>query len=272
MKTIFSLILGVLLVAGIALALAPPTIFETVDSEGKSLGDLDWRDLERWGELVYYLRLQTGNPDSLLVLDAGSGRGNFIPRIKKNLESLSFTNVEVHGLDNFMWVRNFMHKVADNVDDYEQGVKAMRKKTLDDLTGYTIYETDIASAHTLIKLRFDMVFINAPYPFLSITDKRWVKGALKLLKDNGILFMRFHKGETSLSRVNWMREVVQEMGYEITMRNTEGIFAEGDFPLDSQWTWIIKKKFWYDEQVTGHSLGFDFADSVFNMKAIERSA
>ena len=92
---------------------------------------------------------------------------------------------------------------------------------------------------------------------------------MKLLKDNGMLFIRFHWKETDMDRIDWVRELVQKADYQVMMRNTSGLLPQGMYPLDTEYTFIIKKTHWavFEDETKANSLG-EVAEKIKNSEKI----
>lgn len=145
--------------------------------------------------------------------------------------------------------------------------------TIGELRNAKIWLSDIRSAHNIIPHRYDFEFINAPYPDETATDEEFIEGALKLLKDTGMLFIRFHWQTATKERVDKTLKFIQSKNYSAIIANTGSALPSGSFPLDFEVTFIVKKVFFADpnDEITGLSLG-TIANQLMAMKAAGGSA
>ncbi len=246
-------------------ALAPPTIFYKANSLGED------KEKEKEMKFMGYLWREISPRFPVRILDVGTGMGTFIPKIRKLFESYGYT-VTVDGLDN-MSIFKKTQKDAQGMHVYKSVDDEAFVNTVGELRNAKIWLSDIGHAHNIIRHRYDFIFVNAPYPDEYTSDENFIDGSLKLLKDEGMLFIRFHWQTAAKERVDRTLKFIQSKNYSVIMANTGNALPAGYYPLHFEVTLIIKKVFFADpnDVVTGLSLG-TIANQLLTMKAMEGSA
>lgn len=253
----------IIIVGFLCLAIAPPTMF----FKANSLGD----EKKKEQKLMGYLWREVSPRFPIKILDVGTGMGTFIPKIRKLFESYGYT-VTVDGLDNMSIFRR-TQKDASGPHVYKSTEDEAFVNEIGELRNAKIWLSDIGHAHSTIPHRYDFIFVNAPYPDETATDEEFIEGSLKLLKDEGMLFIRFHWQTTAKERTERTLKFIQEKNYAVIVANTRNALPAGMYPLDDEVTFIVKKIFFADpdSEATGLSLGM-LANQLMTMKATQGAA
>ena len=163
------------------------------------------------------------------ILDLGSQNGEFLPRIIRYLERLHIDVYKAVGIDNGTFLPNSTH------EEREALISAFDKNIHTSDPRIHLEFADIKKASRALG-RFDFVFYNAPYPPASVIEN--LPYAMNMVRDQGIIFLRFHAGDEHRWVDIKLREFIDSNGYSILMFRDE--LPEGFYQLEHK-VYVIKK-------------------------------
>lgn len=177
-------------------------------------------------EVSFFLRSEVRS-ESIRILDIGSGRGVFLPRLKRVFERIGFKDIEIIGIDDGSSF-DLTHATAylELMDFYAQRTEE----------GIKLLTVGIGEARRKLSGKFDFIFINAPPMDRHLV---FLEHASSLVKDDGFIFLRYHKADLEFVQAEKLRQMIVEQNWYFIALDTE--LPEGDFPLDTE-TFIIRKR------------------------------
>lgn len=203
-------------------------------------------------ELTAYLHREVNRP-MVKILDVGTAQGTFLLRIKDYFESLGY-QAHVTGIDD----GQILQGGTELIDHWADIANSK---------GVSYHKLSIQQVSERPE-RFDFVFLNSPYQFDGQIS-RLVRASLKVLRPDGLLFVRLFLTDQNSHFIHQIESVAQDEGIQMVQLPTR--LPKGQFD-SSDWTYVFKKtEFKSEGQAFGASLG-KLADVIFNQNELGRAA
>lgn len=198
------------------------------------------------------------------VIDIGTHNGAFLPRIKKALSEMGFKHIEIIGIDDFSFISN-VEKEASKRNGKAETIFYEHHKAEFEKQGIQYLKADMNSAHAWLH-RADFSFINAPFP-VKIRD--YVKAALMLTKHDGMIFLRFYRGDEWGADRKWLLEWLEKMNLKVVTHSLD--LPEGSFWLSKETIVISRRAFPGLTEFEG-TIFEDLVMGYFNRSELRKSA
>jgi predicted RNA methylase len=172
---------------------------------------------------------ELGRKEHLSILDAGTGNGQSMPRIRDYFEQMGF-EVHVTGVDieSDLFGAYYMGWSPDKCSFVKSRIKDMNT-------------------------RYDVVIINSPHGGVGRPRLEPAREALMLMKNDGIGVLRMHQGETEVADV---QALAKELGLNLIVSySLIDPLPSGWFPLDELMFIFKREPFVTDFEALARSLG-----------------